>query len=127
MWLAGVTMKRSTRALVGMVVIDAGLLLGATWLVNQIGSGLMKTTVPPSEAIGTIGSIFGGAIGFISVLLALVFVLQRRKGNEARQAGVLDLAGGAGCFQPGGLLHDRSTRRRRRGVSRVQCCARLVA
>ena len=42
-------MKRSTRALVGMVVIDAGLLLGA--------------------------------IGFISVLLALVFVLQRRKGN----------------------------------------------
>ena len=81
MWFAGVTMKRSTRALVGMVVIDAGLLLGATWLVNQIGSGRMKTTVPPSEAIGTIGSIFGGAIGFISVLLALVFVLQRRKGN----------------------------------------------
>ena len=74
-------MKKSTRALAGMAVIDAALLTGAAWLVNQVSSGRMKTSVPPSEAIGTIGSMFGGAIGFITVLLGLVFVLQRRKGS----------------------------------------------
>ena len=74
-------MKKSTRALVGLVVIDLALLGGAAWLIAKVTSGAWKTTVPPIEATGTIGSIFGSAIGFISVLLALVFVIQRRKGN----------------------------------------------
>ena len=74
-------MKKSTRALVGMVVIDAGLLGGAAWLVGKLTSGEWKTNVPPSEATSTVGTVFGGAIGFLSVLLALVFVVQRRKGN----------------------------------------------
>ena len=74
-------MKRSTRALVGMVVIDLALLGGAAWLIDKVTSGEWKPTVPPAEAISTIGSTFGAAIGFLSVPLALVFVLQRRKGN----------------------------------------------
>lgn len=74
-------MKKSTRALVGMVVIDVALLGGAAWMVGQITSGEWKTNVPPGEVITKITSMAGGAIGFISVLLALVFVLQRRKGN----------------------------------------------
>ena len=74
-------MKKSTRALVGMVVIDLALLSGAAWMVGQITSGQWKTNVPPGEAIMSITSTIGAAIGFISVLLAVVFVLQRRKGN----------------------------------------------
>ncbi len=74
-------MKKSTRALVGMVVIDVALLGGAAWLVGKITSGEWKTTVPAGDAISNITSIFGGAIGFLSVLLGLVFVLQRRKSN----------------------------------------------
>jgi hypothetical protein len=74
-------MKKSTRALVGLVVLDTLLLLGALWMVLKVRSGDWTTTVPPSEAITTITSIAGGAIGLITALLLLAFVIQRRKGN----------------------------------------------
>jgi hypothetical protein len=74
-------MKKSTRALVGLVVLDALLLLGALWLVLKVRSGDWSTSVPPSEAIKTITSTAGGAIGFVTAILLLAFVFHRRKGN----------------------------------------------
>jgi hypothetical protein len=74
-------MRKSTRALVGMVVLDLLLAAGAGWLVLQVSSGNWTTTVPPGEAITTITSLFGGAIGIITVLLAVAFVVHRRKGD----------------------------------------------
>lgn len=74
-------MKKSTRALVGLVVLDALLLIGALWLVLKVRSGEWSTTVPPSEAIGTITSTAGGAIGLVTAILLLAFVIHRRKGN----------------------------------------------
>lgn len=73
-------MKKSTRALVGMLAIDAALIAGTVYLVSAIKSGL-KTTVPPQEAIATITSIAGGAIGTVTGILAVAFVVLRRKGN----------------------------------------------
>ncbi len=72
-------MKKSTRALVGLVVLDLLLLLGAFWLVLQVHGG--NTTVPPEEAITTITSIAGGAIGIISVILGIAFFIHRKNGN----------------------------------------------
>ena len=74
-------MRKSTRALVGLVVLDALMLVGALWLVLKVRSGDWSTTVPPGEAITTITSTAGGAIGVVTAILLLVFVIQRRKGN----------------------------------------------
>ena len=74
-------MKKSTRALLGMVVIDLLLALGALWLVLQISTGDATTTVPPAEAISTITTIAGGAIGIVTgVLLAAWWYWRKREG-----------------------------------------------
>jgi hypothetical protein len=73
-------MRKSTRALVGLVVLDALIVMGIGWLVMLVRSGA-ATTVPPQEAIATITALGGGALGIVSVLLALVFVHHRRKGD----------------------------------------------
>lgn len=73
-------MKKSTRALIGLIGIDLLLLLGIVWLVMQVKGGA-STSVPPEEAISTITSIGGGAIGIVTAILGLVWFIQRRKGN----------------------------------------------
>lgn len=73
-------MKKSTRALVGLVVLELVILVGAWWLVSQVQSGAMQTT-DPAAAIGQITQTAGGAMGIIAVVLALAFVHHRRKGN----------------------------------------------
>lgn len=74
-------MKKSTRALVGMVVLDLLLLCGIVWLVMQVQDPATNTTVPKAEAISTITSIGGGVIGIVSVILLLAFFYHRRRGN----------------------------------------------
>lgn len=74
-------MKRSSRALLGMVVLDVLLLAGVAWLVWLVHSGAVRTTVPAGEAITTITSIGGGVVGAITGLLLFVFVYHRRRGN----------------------------------------------
>lgn len=74
-------MKKSTRALVGMVVLDLLLLAGIAWMVLQVRTGAWTTNVPPEEAIGTITSIGGGAIGVVSGILLVAFFVHRRKDN----------------------------------------------
>ncbi|MGD9812400.1 MAG: hypothetical protein AB7U35_13895 [Sphingobium sp.] len=73
-------MKKSKRALVGMVGIDLFLLLGAFWLVMQVKGGA-GTSVPPGEAITTITSIAGAAIGIVTAILAMAWFVHRRNGN----------------------------------------------
>lgn len=73
-------MKKSTRALVGMLVIDLVLLAGTAWFVMHIRQGA-SLTVPPDEAIHTVTTIGGGAIGLVSALLLMAFFVHRRRGN----------------------------------------------
>lgn len=74
-------MKKSTRALVGMLVLDGLLLAGIGWMVLQVRTGQWTTSVPQSEAIATITSIGGGAIGVVSAVLIMAFFLHRKRGN----------------------------------------------
>ena len=74
-------MKKSTRALYGMVVLDLILLAGIAWLVAQVKGDGSNTTVPPEEAVSTITSIGGGAIGIVTVILLLAYFRHRRAGN----------------------------------------------
>ena len=73
-------MKKSTRAIAGLLAIDALLALGAAWMVWQTRTGAW--TAPNSgEAISTITATAGGAIGIVTVILLMAFALHRRHGN----------------------------------------------
>lgn len=74
-------MKKSTRALVGLVVLDAIFVAGTAWFVWLVKSGSVRTTIPPDEAIAQITALGGGLIGFVSVILAIAWFIHRRNGN----------------------------------------------
>ena len=73
-------MEKSTRALVGLAVIDSLLALGAAWMVWQTRSGAWHAP-DQAEAITTITRTAGGAIGIVTVILLLAFSAHRRQGN----------------------------------------------
>lgn len=74
-------MKKSTRALVGLVVLDALIAAGAAWLVWQIETGATRTTVPPAEAITETTTLAGTIIGIVTAVLLFAFFHHRRNGN----------------------------------------------
>ena len=73
-------MKKSKRALVGLVVLDALIVLGAAWMIAQTKSGAWHA---PDEAaaISTITATAGGAMGIITVILLMAFAMHRKRGN----------------------------------------------
>jgi heme/copper-type cytochrome/quinol oxidase subunit 2 len=73
--------RKSTRALVGMILLDFLLLVGTGWMVLQIRTGAWDTSVSPQEAIATITSVAGAVIGVVSAVLVMAFVRYRKKGN----------------------------------------------
>lgn len=74
-------MKKSTRALVGLLIIEALLFAGAVWMVVQVQTGAWQATVSKAEAISTITSGVGGIMGVVAVVLLLAFAFHRRNGN----------------------------------------------
>ena len=73
-------MKKPTRALTGMVVLDALLVAGAAWMVTQVKSGTWNTS-DPAATITEITRTAGGAIGIVTALLLVAFVVHRRRGD----------------------------------------------
>ena len=73
-------MKKSTRALVGLVVLDAVIIAGAWWMIVQTRTGVWSAP-DPAEAISTISSTAGMIVGIISAVLLLAFVIHRRGGD----------------------------------------------
>ena len=67
-------MKKSTRALAGMVVLDALLVAGAAWMVWQVQTGTLNTP-NPAATITEITRAAGGAIGIVTALLLVAFVV----------------------------------------------------
>ena len=73
-------MKKSTRALTGMAVLDALLVAGAAWMAFQVKSGTWNTP-DPAATITEITRTAGGGIGIVTALLLVVFVVHRRRGD----------------------------------------------
>ena len=71
-------MKKSTRALTAMVVLDALLVAGAAWMVMQVKSGTWNTP-DPAATIVEITRTAGGAVGIVTALLLVAFVVHRRR------------------------------------------------
>jgi len=73
-------MKKSTRALVGLVGLDAILAAGAAWMVWQVRTGAWNAP-DPAEAISRITETAGGAIGIVTAVLLVAFFVHKRRGN----------------------------------------------
>jgi uncharacterized protein (TIGR03382 family) len=73
-------MKKSARALIGLVIIDALIVAGAAWMVWQVKIDAWHAP-DPAAAISTIASTAGGAIGIVTALLLLAGLVHRRRGN----------------------------------------------
>lgn len=74
-------MRKSKRALIGMVVIDLLLAVGIGWMVTQVQTGAWKTNVPPADAIGTITTIGGAGIGVVTAILMVAYFAHRKRGD----------------------------------------------
>lgn len=73
-------MKKSPRALTGMVGIDGLLAAGAAWMVWQVRTGTW-TAPDPAAATTEITRTAGGAIGIVTAMLLVAFVVHRRRGD----------------------------------------------
>ena len=73
-------MKKSTRALVGMVVLDLVILGGAWWMLMQVRTGAWDAP-DPAESGRRIGEAAGMAFGIVTALLLVAFLYHRRRGN----------------------------------------------
>lgn len=73
-------MKKSTRALTGMIGIDALLVAGAAWMIQQVQTGT-RNTPDPAATITEITLTAGGAIGIVTALLLVAFAVQRGRGD----------------------------------------------
>jgi hypothetical protein len=73
-------MKKSTRALVGMVGLDLIVIIGAWWMVEQTRSGAWNAP-DPAASISMITTTAGMIVGVVTAVLLLAFVMHRRAGN----------------------------------------------
>jgi hypothetical protein len=73
-------MKKSTRALVGMVVLDAIILAGAWWMLMDLRRD-PSSSFDPAESGRQIGQTAGMAVGIITAILLVAFIYHRRRGN----------------------------------------------
>lgn len=73
-------MKKSMRALLGLILLDAIFVVGAWWMIERTRSGAWNSN-NPAESITMITTTAGMMIGAISVILLLAFVRHRVAGN----------------------------------------------
>ena len=73
-------MKKSQRALAGIVVIDALVALGAGYMIIETRRGVWQSS-DPAAAISLISTTAGATIGIVTAILAVAFFVHRGKGN----------------------------------------------
>lgn len=73
-------MKKSTRALVGLVGLDLIVILGAWYMVEQTRSGTWNSN-DPAASIGMVTTGAGTIVGVITAVLLVAFFVHRRAGN----------------------------------------------
>jgi hypothetical protein len=73
-------MKKSTRALIGLVVLEGALFAGMLWMVWQTRTGAWPAP-DPAAAIGTITRTIGGVMGITAAVLLIAAFLHRRRGD----------------------------------------------
>ncbi|MDO9362524.1 MAG: hypothetical protein Q7T60_06330 [Sphingopyxis sp.] len=73
-------MKKSTRALVGLIILDLIVIIGAWWMIERTRSGAWNSN-DPAGSITMVTTTAGMMVGVISAVLLLAFFMHRRAGN----------------------------------------------
>ncbi len=73
-------MKKSTRALAGLVALDLIVIVGAWWMIDRTRSGAWNSN-DPAGSISMVTTTAGMMVGVISAVLLLAFIMHRRAGN----------------------------------------------
>ena len=73
-------MKKSTRAILGLLIIELGLMFGMLWMVAQVRTGTWHAP-DPGKAIATITATCGGAMGIVGAVLLIAFIRFRIRGE----------------------------------------------
>lgn len=73
-------MKKSTRALVGLFILDLIVIIGAWWMIERTRSGAWNSN-DPAGSITMVTTTAGMMVGVISAVLLLAFFMHRRAGN----------------------------------------------
>lgn len=73
-------MKKSTRALAGLLFLDLIVIVGAWWMIDRTQSGAWNSN-DPTGTISMVTTTAGMMIGVISAVLLIAFVMHRRAGN----------------------------------------------
>jgi len=73
-------MKKSLRALAGLVLLDVIVIAGAWWMIERTRSGAWQSN-DPAGSITMVTTAAGMLVGIISAVLLFAFVLHRRAGN----------------------------------------------
>ncbi len=73
-------MKRSTRAILGLLVIELALMYGMLWMVAQVKTGAWHAP-DPGKSITTITAICGSAMGIAGAILLVAFIRFRIRGD----------------------------------------------
>ena len=71
-------MKPSNRLLLVGIVIEAMLAALCIFLVMQISTGEMTTSVSPEDAKSTITAVLGGIMGGLGGLLLVIYIVLKR-------------------------------------------------
>ena len=76
-------MKKSSRILILAMALEAMLLGICLWLLSGIANGSLRLAVSEAEAVSTITTIMGGAMGLVAGVLGVTwFVIRKRERNE---------------------------------------------
>ncbi|OHD07711.1 hypothetical protein [Sphingopyxis sp. RIFCSPHIGHO2_12_FULL_65_19] len=73
-------MKKSLRALTGLVLLDLIVIAGAWWMIERTRSGAWQSN-DPAGSITMVTTTAGMLVGVISAVLLFAFFLHRRAGN----------------------------------------------
>jgi uncharacterized membrane protein len=73
-------MKKSVRALVGLVLLDLIVIVGAWWMIERTRSGAWNSN-DPAGSISMVTTTAGMLVGVITAVLLFAFAMHRRAGN----------------------------------------------
>ena len=73
-------MKKSLRALTGLVLLDLIVIAGAWWMIERTRSGAWQSN-DPAGSITMVTTTAGMLVGVISAVLLFAVFLHRRAGN----------------------------------------------
>ncbi|MBK8374948.1 MAG: hypothetical protein IPL18_08805 [Sphingomonadales bacterium] len=75
-------MKKSTRILLLLILIEAGLAAIWLWLMHGISSGNLRPATSAADTASTVGSILGGAMGIVLTVFGLTWFVLRKREQE---------------------------------------------